>query len=407
MTPVGVLVSGRGSNLAALIDRTRLRASPFDIACVVSDNPEAGALTLARNAGIPAFVHEKLPGQKKREYEQAIVERLRAHGVRVVALAGFMRILGETLLSAFPGRVLNIHPSLLPAFPGLHAQEQAHAAGVRFAGCTVHVVDAGTDTGPILDQACFRIPGDMTAQALSLKILEHEHRLYPETLARFCRHEFALVEGRVRSFAPPAPLRPAWESFSASHFAQEPPPAPDPGRVRVAVSACLCGFPCRYDGAGRFLPDLVDGLAHADVLPVCPEVLAGLGVPRPRIQFENEPEATPAQAPLIRDEHGSDVTDRLLDAVDRITGWCRDRGVRVAFLKENSPSCGTLRIPWRGQRVPGPGPLAGRLARAGVRVFTEEDFVPGLNALGIPFHPTPESREQTPSRETGKDENSL
>jgi phosphoribosylglycinamide formyltransferase 1 len=243
MTPVGVLVSGRGSNLAALIDRTRLRASPFDIACVVSDNPEAGALTLARNAGIPAFVHEKLPGQKKREYEQAIVERLRAHGVRVVALAGFMRILGETLLSAFPGRVLNIHPSLLPAFPGLHAQEQAHAAGVRFAGCTVHVVDAGTDTGPILDQACFRIPGDLSAQALSLKILEHEHRLYPETLARFCRHEFALVEGRVRSFAPPAPLRPAWESFSASHFAQEPPPAPDPGRVRVAVSACLCGFP--------------------------------------------------------------------------------------------------------------------------------------------------------------------
>ncbi len=407
MTPIGVLVSGRGSNLAALIDRTRLPACPFDIACVVSDNPAAGALTLARDAGIPAFVHEKLPGMKKREYEREIVERLRAHGVRVVALAGFMRILGETLLSAFPGRVLNIHPSLLPAFPGLHAQEQAHAAGVRYAGCTVHLVDAGTDTGPILDQACFRIPEGLTAQDLSLRILEHEHRLYPQALARFCRHELALVDGRVRSWSPLAPLRPVWEAFSATHFAREAPAAPVPGRPRVAVSACLCGFPCRYDGDGRFLPRLIDGLAQVDVFPVCPEVLAGLGVPRPRIQFENETEAAPEQAPVIRDEHGVEVTAGLLAAADRIAGWCVEREVRVAFLKENSPSCGTLRVPCRGRRVPGPGPLATRLMKAGVRVFTEENFDAGLLTLGTSFIPSPEPWEQTPSREPGKDENSL
>lgn len=407
MTPVGVLVSGRGSNLAALIDRTRLPACPFTITCVLSDNPAAGALTLARDAGIPAFVHEKLPGQKKREFERELVERLRAHGVRVVALAGFMRILGETLLSAFPGRVLNIHPSLLPAFPGLHAQEQAHAAGVRYAGCTVHLVDAGTDTGPILDQACFRVPEGLTPEALSRRILEHEHRLYPETLARFCRRELALVEGRVRTWLPPAPLRPVWEVFSATHFAREAPPDPVPGRGHVAVSACLCGFPCRYDGEGRFLPRLIDGLTQADVLPVCPEVLAGLGVPRPRIQFDDAPGPASDQAPVIRDEHGVEVTAGLLAAVDRVADWCVEQGVRFAFLKENSPSCGTLRVPCRGQRVPGPGPLASRLAKVGVRVFTEEDFDLGLIALGTSWTPTAEGRGQTPSRERGKDENSL
>ncbi len=388
MTPIGVLVSGRGSNLAALIARARRPGCPFRIACVVSDQPGAPALELAREAGIPAFTHEKLPGVKKHRFEEGLVDLLRAHGVRVVALAGYMRILGPTLLSAFPGRVLNIHPSLLPAFPGLHAQEQAHAAGVRYAGCTVHLVDAGMDTGPILDQACFRVPPDLDVGSLLARILEHEHRLYPETLARFCRHELLIVDGRARTFSPPAPLRPLWEAFCTAHHAGTAPPSPAaPGRPAVAVSACLLGFPCRYDGQSRAAPGLIGALGRLDVLPVCPEVLAGLGVPRPRIQLENEPGPACARSPLIRDEHGTDVTDALVDAVERVAAWCREAGVLAAFLKENSPSCGTLRVPCRGARVPGPGPLAQRLGDSGIRLFTEENLEEGLDWLDKNIYP--------------------
>jgi len=379
MTPVGVLVSGRGSNLAALIARARRPGCPFHIACVVSDQPGALALGLARDAGIPAFTLEKLPGLRKSDFEAGIVDLLRAHGVRVVALAGYMRILGKTLLSAFPGRVLNIHPSLLPAFPGLHAQEQAHAAGVRHAGCTVHLVDAGMDTGPILDQACFRVPPGLDADSFSARILEHEHRLYPEVLARFCRHEFMVLDGRVRTFSPPSALRPVWEAFCAAHLAGAEPP----GRPEVAVSACLLGFPCRYDGQSRAAPELIAALPRPGVLPVCPEVLAGFGVPRPRIQLENEPGPAIARSPLIRDEHGADVSAALVEAVDRVAAWCRAAGVRAAFLKENSPSCGTLRVPCRGARVAGPGPLALRLGDAGIRIFTEENLEEGIAWLNV------------------------
>ena len=407
MTPVGVLVSGRGSNLAALIARTRLQACPFRIACVLSDVPDAPALDLARDAGIPAFCVEKKAGMKKRDFERELVARLRGHGVGVVALAGYMRILGETLLTAFPGRVLNIHPSLLPAFPGLHAQEQAHAAGVRFTGCTVHLVDAGMDTGPILDQACLRVPEGLTAAQLSLRILEHEHRLYPETLARFCRHEFQVAGATVTSFAPTAGLRPVWEAFCASHHAAGPSPSGPARRPRVAVSACLCGFPCRYDGADRGRPDLTNALREVDIIAVCPEILAGLGLPRPRIQFENESADTLAQVPIILDEHGNDVTGALLAAIDRIAEWCKAADVKAAFLKENSPSCGTTRVPWRGHRIDAQGPLARRLAVAGIRSFSEENFTQGLDVVKIDNTPPPKERAPTPEPEREKDEKSL
>ncbi len=402
MTPIGVLVSGRGSNLAALIARSR-RNCPFRIACVISDQPGVAALELATGAGIPAFCHEKTPGRKKSDFEAELVTRLREHGVEVVALAGYMRILGRTLLEAFPGRVLNIHPSLLPAFPGLHAQEQAHAAGVRVAGCTVHLVDAGMDTGPILDQVAFRIPDGLSADDLSLRILEHEHRLYPETLARFCRHELSWTDGQVRVFSPPASLGSVWEAFADSHWAGVEPVEPsDDGRTTVAVSACLCGFPCRWDGRDRQEPALLQALGarkELKILAICPEVLAGLGVPRPRIQFENEDPDTLFDAPAIRNEQGVDVTEVLLRAVGRITDRCARFHVRAAFLKENSPSCGTHRIPCRGERIVAPGPLALRLGAAGIRTFSEENFTQGLEWLDANMTSSPGS----PGPDTGTD----
>ncbi len=373
MIAVGVLVSGRGSNLAALLDASRAPECPYSIACVISDQPSALALQTASRAKIPSFCHEKAPSMKKAEYEQGLIGRLREHGVQVVALAGFMRILGKTFLAEYGGRVLNIHPSLLPAFPGLHAQEQAHRAGVRHAGCTVHLVDAGMDTGPILDQACLRVDPAWDAQELAAHILELEHRLYPETLARFCRGEFRLEEGRVRVFAPPAWLRPVWNRFAASHFGRVTPVLSSPAGVpRTAVSACLCGFPCRYDAQDKRNESWLAHLQDHELLPVCPEVLAGLGIPRPRIQYENENVNDILQDPIIWDETGMDVTVPLKDAVSRIVQWCRENRVERVILKESSPSCGVRRTPWRGRKVEGRGILAAALERAGFPIVSSE-----------------------------------
>lgn len=181
---VGILASGRGSNAEALIRAVsdgRLRAR---IAVVLSDNPEAGVLAHARAAGIEALhIDPGRPGARiAAAQEQAYVDALLARGVAWVALAGFMRILGPTLLAGYPGRILNIHPSLLPAFPGLHAQRQALEHGVKLAGCTVHFVDAGVDTGPIVAQAAVPVLDHDTEESLSARILEQEHRVYADAL---------------------------------------------------------------------------------------------------------------------------------------------------------------------------------------------------------------------------------
>jgi len=378
MIPVGVLVSGRGSNLSALLDASRFPECPYSIACVISDQPAAPALETARRAGIPAFCHEKLPSVKKRDYERDLLNRLHEFGVQVVALAGFMRILGETFLSEYAGRVLNIHPSLLPAFPGLHAQEQAHRAQVRFAGCTVHLVDAGMDTGPILDQACLRVDRAWNAQELALRILELEHRLYPDVLARFCRNEFRLEEGRIHEFLTPAWLKPVWRCFAASHFGRVEPVLPrESNAPRTAVSACLCGFPCRYDGRGKKDGKWMAHLQGHEILPVCPEVLAGLGIPRPRIQYENENPNTISSHPIIMSESGVNVTPALKHAVARIVEWCQNNRITQVILKESSPSCGVHRIPWRNEKIEGRGIFASELQKNGFIVISSDREPPG------------------------------
>ncbi|MCY1045491.1 phosphoribosylglycinamide formyltransferase [Corallococcus sp. bb12-1] len=176
---LGVLISGGGSNLQALLDAAGQADFPAEVACVASNMPTAYGLERARNAGVRAEVVDHKGFKSKADFEAALHGVLADAGVEWVCLAGFMRLVSADFLKHFPGRVLNIHPSLLPAFPGLHAQRQALERGVKVAGCTVHFVDAGTDTGPIIAQAAVPVLPQDDEASLSARILAEEHRLYP------------------------------------------------------------------------------------------------------------------------------------------------------------------------------------------------------------------------------------
>lgn len=192
---LGVLISGRGSNLQAIveaIDSGRLDAS---IAVVISNKPGAEGLGRARAAGLPTEVLDHRLFASRSAYDAALVEVLRGHGVGLVCLAGFMRLLGPEFVDAFPNAVLNVHPSLLPAFPGVDAQRQALEHGVKVAGCTVHVVTADLDAGPIIAQSAVPVLPDDSVETLSARILVQEHRLYPEAIGRVLAGGWR-VEGR-------------------------------------------------------------------------------------------------------------------------------------------------------------------------------------------------------------------
>jgi phosphoribosylglycinamide formyltransferase-1 len=179
---LGVLISGRGSNLQSLIDAINSRALDATIVVVISNRQDAGGLERARAAGIESIVMSHRDFASRDDYDRALASELRAREVGLVCLAGFMRLVGAELIDAFPGRILNIHPSLLPAFPGLDAQKQAIDHGVRVSGVTVHLVTAELDGGPIVVQRAVAVlPGD-TAESLAARILEAEHRAYPEAV---------------------------------------------------------------------------------------------------------------------------------------------------------------------------------------------------------------------------------
>jgi formyltetrahydrofolate-dependent phosphoribosylglycinamide formyltransferase len=182
---VGVLISGRGSNMEALIEAARDPAYPARIALVVSNNPDAGGLEIARGAGVPTVVIDHRPFGKDREaHERQVHQALTDAGVRIVALAGYMRVLTPWLVDAWAGRMINIHPSLLPAYPGLDTHGRALADRVSEHGCTVHLVTAGVDEGPVLGQARVPVlPGDDEAK-LAARVLAAEHKLYPECLGQ-------------------------------------------------------------------------------------------------------------------------------------------------------------------------------------------------------------------------------
>ena len=181
---LGVLISGRGSNLQAIIDAIKDGRLKATVAIVISNRADALGLDKARTAGIETLVLPQSAYSTREEYDQVLVQHLQERQVDLVCLAGFMRLLSQVFIDAFPNAVLNVHPSLLPAFPGLDAQRQAWEHGVRVSGATVHLVTVDLDAGPIVEQAAVPVRADDTPETLAARILVEEHRIYPQAIAR-------------------------------------------------------------------------------------------------------------------------------------------------------------------------------------------------------------------------------
>lgn len=201
----GILISGRGSNMVALIEAAKSPDFPVEIVLVLANNPDAGGLDLAREAGIEAAAVDHRPYRRDRAaHEMALAHRLDAHGVEIVCLAGYMRLLTPLLVGRYAGRMLNIHPSLLPSFPGLDTHARAIAAGVRLHGCSVHLVTETMDEGPILAQAAVPVFETDGEDDLAARVLTQEHLLYPAALAAFARGEPGLLPARNAALRNPA-----------------------------------------------------------------------------------------------------------------------------------------------------------------------------------------------------------
>jgi len=197
VTKVGILISGRGSNMVALLDAMTQGEVPAHCPLVVSNRADAQGLVFAAERGVPTAVVDHRESKSREEHDGKVLAAFRAAGAEYLCLAGYMRLLSPVLVRAFPGRLLNIHPALLPAFPGLHVQKRAVDHGVRFSGCTVHLVDEEVDHGAILLQAAVPLlPGD-TEVELAARILRYEHRLYPLALRLLIQGKFHLDGNRA------------------------------------------------------------------------------------------------------------------------------------------------------------------------------------------------------------------
>lgn len=196
LTRIAVLLSGRGSNFVAIAEACARGEIPAEVVLVVSNRPEAPGLERARERGIPAVV---IPGKgiPREEHERLVIEAITEAGAGWVCLAGYMRLLSSAFVERFPRRIVNIHPALLPSFPGLEAQHQAWEYGVKVSGCTVHLVDAGCDSGPIVLQRTVRVLDDDTADTLAERILEQEHVAYPAALRMLLTRQWRLEGRRV------------------------------------------------------------------------------------------------------------------------------------------------------------------------------------------------------------------
>lgn len=194
---VGILISGRGSNMAALIAAARQAGYPAEIAVVVCNVADAPGLAIARELGVPTAVVSHRDQPDRETFDRAVSAELERHGVELVVLAGFMRIFSPWFPARWADRLINIHPSLLPCFKGLHVQQQALDAGVRLSGCTVHFVTPELDAGPIIAQAAVPVLAEDTEEALSARILRQEHRLYPEVVRWIAEGGVSVAGGRV------------------------------------------------------------------------------------------------------------------------------------------------------------------------------------------------------------------
>lgn len=192
-----VLASGRGSNFEAILNQIKLNKLDAEIVAVFSDKPEAKVLETARANDLVAKAFDAKAYETKVAYERALVNALKDLEFDLVILAGYMRVLGETFLEEIKTPIMNIHPSLLPSFTGLHAQKQALDYGVKYSGCTVHFVDSGLDTGPIIKQSVVEVLDTDTEQSLSARILEKEHLLYSEVISLFAENKLEVVDRKV------------------------------------------------------------------------------------------------------------------------------------------------------------------------------------------------------------------
>ena len=195
---IGVLASGRGSNLQAIIDACESGKISAEVKAVISDRKEAYALKRAEMHKIPHYFVDIKKFKSKAHYEEEVLRLLKKHGVQLVCLAGYMRLVGEVLLKAYPMSIINIHPSLLPAFPGLNAQKQAIEYGVKVSGCTVHFVDQGMDTGPIILQSAVQVFENDTEETLAKRILEQEHVIYLKAIELFSKGKLKIEGRRVK-----------------------------------------------------------------------------------------------------------------------------------------------------------------------------------------------------------------
>ncbi len=192
---IAVLASGGGTNLQSIIDNCETGRLNAEISLVLSNNPGAGALNRAESHGLPALCIDHRNFSERQEFDRAVVTALQEAGTELVVLAGFMRIISDMFLKAFPQRIINIHPSLLPAFPGLHVHRKALEYGARFSGCTVHFVDGGVDSGPIICQAVVPVLQDDSEETLAARILVQEHIIYSQAIQWFAENRIA-IEGR-------------------------------------------------------------------------------------------------------------------------------------------------------------------------------------------------------------------
>ncbi|MDP1914670.1 MAG: phosphoribosylglycinamide formyltransferase [Myxococcales bacterium] len=192
---VGVLASGSGSNFQALVDALHREGSPARVTCLICNVPGAKVLERAAKAGVETVTIDHKTFPSREAFDGHLAKELLERGVELIVLAGYMRLVTSALLSRFPGRVVNVHPALLPAFPGLHAPRQALAYGVAISGCTVHFVDEGTDTGPIIAQAAVPVQPDDDEASLTARIQKEEHRLFPAVVREIAKGTIS-VEGR-------------------------------------------------------------------------------------------------------------------------------------------------------------------------------------------------------------------
>jgi phosphoribosylglycinamide formyltransferase-1 len=202
---IAVLASGRGSNFQAIIEAIQEGKIPATCSALITDNPDAFAIERARKAKIPVIVVDYAMFSSRELYEQALLSAMLQARVDLFVLAGYMRIIGSAIVCSFPGKMMNIHPALLPSFTGLHAQRQALHYGVKVSGCTVHFVDESLDGGPIILQHCVRVQEGDDEDSLAARILEHEHECYPEAIRLFCEDRLEIVGRTVRICLPGGP----------------------------------------------------------------------------------------------------------------------------------------------------------------------------------------------------------